>query len=219
MRYYPVNLNIKDKKCLVIGGGPVSARKVKTLIKCKAYLIVVSPEIHKDIIKLACENKIILKKRPYKTSDLNSVFLVIAATNNPKLNKKIGEDAALRQILCNIVDMPEQGNFVLPSIVQSGDLMLAISTSGKSPALAKRLRQRLEKEFGQEYEVLLNLMGAVRKKLLSLNHAPHRHKKIFNKLLDEGLLEMIQEHRKDDIDELLVNTIGQDYTLKELGSV
>jgi precorrin-2 dehydrogenase/sirohydrochlorin ferrochelatase len=144
------------------------------------------------------------------------MFLVIGATNDEKLNRQISGDADRLNTLCNIADRPEVCNFILPSIVHRDDLVITISTSGKSPALAKKLRKSLENQFGEEYGTLLRLMGAIRKKLLRQAHEPEAHKPLFEQLLNSDLIGMIQENKTDDINALLFDILGEGYRFEEL---
>lgn len=216
MRYYPVNLDIKDRNCLVVGGGAVGRRKVLTLMDCGANVTVVSPEVDKKLLTLAGAGLITIKKRPYQASDLDGVFLVIGATNNEALNFQIKEDADRQNRLCNIVDRPGACNFILPSVVNRGDLIIAISTSGKSPAFAKRLREDLEKVYGPEYTAFLRLMGAIRGRLLKKEHSPDAHRRIFEALIEKNLLELVKRKDADKINTLLSGIIGSDYTFESL---
>jgi precorrin-2 dehydrogenase/sirohydrochlorin ferrochelatase len=209
MKYYPIYLNIRDQSCLVVGGGTVGTRKVGTLLDCAAAVTVVSPEISHALAALADENRISLKRRPYHDSDLDGVFLVIGATDNRELNRTIYEDAQKQGKLCNIADQPDLCNFILPSVIDRGDLIIAISTSGKSPAFARRLRKQIERQFGPEYAVFLKLMGTVRKILLKRTHDPEAHRRIFESLIDQGLLECIRNHDKTRIDDMLIPILGQ----------
>jgi precorrin-2 dehydrogenase/sirohydrochlorin ferrochelatase len=211
MRYYPIHLDIKGKQCLVVGGGPVGTRKAITLLNCGAVVTVISPRATETLNELAEAGSITFQKRSYRATDLKNVFLVIGATDDETLNHRISTDADSQNILCNIADRPAACNFILPSIVHRGDLVITISTSGKSPALAKKLRKNLERQFGDEYADLLRLMGAIREKLLRQEHEPEAHKHLFNQLLDNGLLEMIREGKKDDINRLLENTLGDEF--------
>ena len=145
MRYYPVQLDVQNRNCLVVGGGGVATRKVQTLLKCGARVTVVSPDTGSELEELARNNVIVLKKRGYRRSDVSHMFLVIGATDDKDLNRQIFNDAEALGRLCNIADLPEACNFILPSVVHQGDLVIAISTSGKSPAFAKHLRKDLEK--------------------------------------------------------------------------
>jgi len=216
MRYYPVSLDIQNRKCLVVGGGSVGARKVMTLLECGAIVTVVSPDVAEELLELAEKKMIELKKRPYETSDIDGMFLVIGATDNEKLNWQINKDAERQNKLCNIADRPEACNFILPSIVNRGNLVIAISTSGKSPAFAKKMRQDLEKEFGEEYDEFLQLMGAIRKKALSEKHEPEAHKHLFEQLINRGLIDMIRDHDEERINSLLLEIFGEGYRFEEL---
>ncbi len=216
MKYYPVNLDIQNRRCLVVGGGNVGARKVMTLLECGAMITVVSPIATERLIRLANKKSITWKERHYQSADLTGMFLVIGATDNEELNWRIHADAERQGKLCNIADRPQACNFILPSVVNRGDLILAISTSGASPAFAKKLRQDLEKEFGEEYAEFLRLMRAVRKKLLLRDHAPEAHKPIFEKLISKGMLDLIREKNTEEMDHLLRKVVGKEYDFESL---
>ncbi len=207
MKYYPVCLDIRNRDCLVVGGGGVASRKVKTLLECGANVTVVSPAFSPEMEGMDNEN-LQLNRRPYAPSDVKGRFLVIGATDDEAENRKISRDAEDNNILCNIADLPDACNFILPSIVKRGDLLLAISTCGNSPAFAKHLRKTLEKEFGEEYTEFLRLMGGVRKKLLETRHAPEEHKPLFEALINQGLLAMVKEKKTTEINRLLYDTVG-----------
>ncbi|MFO7715873.1 bifunctional precorrin-2 dehydrogenase/sirohydrochlorin ferrochelatase [Desulfosarcina sp.] len=216
MRYYPINLDIRDRRCLVVGGGRVGTHKVDTLITCGAVVTVVSPEASPTLVQLAAEKSIILEQRPYRSSDVEGMFLVIGATDDQTLNRQINADAERHNLLCNIADRPEICNFILPAIVQRGDFVLAISTAGKSPAFAKHIRKRLETQFGPEYGTLLDLMGAIRAKLLAEAHAPEAHKPLFEKLIAGDLLTLIKDKKTARIDQLLEHVLGAGYRFDQL---
>jgi precorrin-2 dehydrogenase/sirohydrochlorin ferrochelatase len=216
MRYYPVFLDIINKHCLVVGGGQVGTRKVLTLLDCGARVTVVSRDVSAELQSLADKNKIVLKLGDYRTADLDGMFLVIGATDDDMLNRKIHFDAERQHKLCNIADRPEACNFILPSIINQGALTIAISTAGKSPALAKKLRKDLQKDFGNEYAELLRIMGAVRAKLLKQAHAPEEHKPLFEKLIHSDILDAIKKQDRSRIDERLRQVFGADYQLNEL---
>jgi precorrin-2 dehydrogenase/sirohydrochlorin ferrochelatase len=218
MRYYPVNLDVRNRECLVVGGGSVGERKVKTLLECGALVTVVTLLATESLQALASGGSIKFEKREYKPSDMEGKFLVIGATDNEAVNEEVSKDAAERGLLCNIADRPVACNFVLPAIVRQGDLLIAISTSNRSPAVARRIRETLEKQFGPEYTVLLTLMGAIRQKLLAQGKSPEAHKKMFERLLDEGLLEKVRENRIREIDGMLKEVLGEGYTFEELTS-
>ena len=142
--------------------------------------------------------------------------MVIGATDDESLNRQISRDAERDQILCNIADRPEVCNFILPSIVRRGDLVITISTSGKSPALAKHLRQKMETQFGREYADFLLLMGTIRQKLLSQAHEPEAHKALFTKLIDSDLIQLMQAGKTEEINSLLYKILGEGYKIEVL---
>ncbi len=216
MRYYPIHLDIQNRNCLVVGGGSVGTRKAETLLNCGAKVTVISLQTSNKLQALAQAGAITLEKRRYRSSDIEGMFLVIGATDDDKLNQQISDDAEKRNTLCNIADRPAACNFILPSIVHRGDLVITISTSGKSPALSKHLRKILEDQFGEEYDYFLQLMGVIRKKLLSQSHEPEAHKHLFNQLIDNGLIELIRDGRKKDINRLLRQTLGESFVYESL---
>lgn len=216
MKYYPVNLDVAGQKCLVVGGGGVGTRKVKTLVKCGACVTVVSLTFSDKLKAFANDHDVTLHEKEYETSDLEAMFLVIGATDNEKLNWKISKDAKKFRVLCNIADFPAACDFILPSIVNRGDLSIAISTSGRSPAFAKKIRKALENQFGEEYADFLCLMGAVRKKLLSEAHEPEAHKPLFEQMIENNLLQCVKEKDTKKIDELLFEILGEGYRYNDL---
>lgn len=216
MRYYPVNLDVRGRCCLVVGAGAVGTRKVGTLLECGAHVKVVSPEADERLVKLAAEGKIELVRKKYETGDLEGAFLVIGATDDRDLNRRIHQDAESIGCLCNIVDQPGLCSFILPSVVRRGDLVIAISTSGSSPAFARHLRLQLQNQFGEEYEKFLKLMGAIRKQLLGANDAPETHKQLFARLLEGNLLELIKTGELEKIDSLLHKVLGPGFNYAKL---
>lgn len=216
MRYYPVHLDIQNRSCLVVGGGSVGTRKVATLLDCGANVTVISPVVSHRLREFATSGSIKLRERPYQSGDLDGMFLVIGATDDEELNRQISKEADRLNTLCNIADRPEVCNFILPSIVQRDDLVITISTSGRSPAMAKKLRKTLESQFGKEYGVFLKLMGAIRKKLLSTSHKPEAHKYLFEQLIEADLIAMIEKGKTAEIDALLFEILGEGYNFKDL---
>ena len=216
MKYYPVNLDIRNRKCLVVGGGAVGTRKVMTLLDCGAKVTVVSTDVAEKLQELSDSDIIKLEKRPFQISDLDEMFLVMGATDNQEINREIHSEAERLGILCNIADRPEDCNFILPAIVNRGDLIIAISTSGKSPAFAKKMRKDLEKKFGTEYAEFLKLMGEIRNKLLSEDHEPEAHKHLFEQLIKRDLVEMIKDRDIVAVNSSLFEILGEGYIFDEL---
>ena len=163
--YYPIFLNLEGKKCVVVGGGEVALRKVRTLLNCGAKVVVVSPALNSDLAQLAEAGTISVISREYEPKDLTDAVIVVAATDIAEVNQNIAKKARKHGILVNVVDRPEESDFIMPSLVRRGDLILAVSTSGASPALAKKIRMRLEQTFGEEYSPLLSLIKEVRQEL------------------------------------------------------
>jgi precorrin-2 dehydrogenase/sirohydrochlorin ferrochelatase len=216
MRYYPAYLDVQGRRCLVVGGGRVGTRKVGTLLQCGAEVTVISREATPELAQMAEQGLIDLQLRDFRSSDLDRIFLVIGATDDQALNGRVHREAEAAQRLCNIADQPDLCNFVLPSIVNQGHLTIAISTAGKSPAFAKFLRRQLQDQFGPEYGVMLDLMGAARQRLLAQAHAPEQHKPLFEKLIQGGLLELIRGGDRQGIDALLESVLGPDFKYETL---
>ncbi|MBW1955012.1 MAG: bifunctional precorrin-2 dehydrogenase/sirohydrochlorin ferrochelatase [Deltaproteobacteria bacterium] len=216
MKYYPVYLDVKNKACLVVGGGEVGTRKVKTLLDCGARVTVVSLAVAPELFQLVRAGAVTLHRRTFRPGDLDGMFLVIGATDDPRLNLSVSREALGRNMLCNVADRPEACNFILPSIVNRGDLIIAVSTSGTSPAFAKTLRRELEQRFGPEHADFLSLMGQVRRKLLKTAHPPEAHKPLFEALIRSDLLRWIKEKDIGRINALLRKIFGKEYEIDAL---
>ncbi len=166
--YYPIFLNVSGKKCVVIGGGQVALRKVEVLLDHGANVEVISPEICSELDKLAENGGIAVRRRRYQTGDLKGAFVVIAATDDRHINSEVAKEAKETGVLVNVVDDPNNSNFIVPSCIHRGDVTIAISTAGKSPALARKIRTRLEKDLGDEYAALALLIDGVRAEIKRL---------------------------------------------------
>jgi precorrin-2 dehydrogenase/sirohydrochlorin ferrochelatase len=155
---YPAILMLDGRLGVVIGGGAVGERKVRTLLEAGARVKVITPEATPRLKKLAGDDTIELIERPYQRGDLKGAAVVIASTDERAVNQAIYEEALDEGVPVNVVDDPPHCTFIAPSIVRRGDLMIAISTGGTNPAMAVRIRERLEKEFGPEYEAYFDLI-------------------------------------------------------------
>lgn len=216
MNYYPIFLKTENLPCLVVGGGEVGARKVETLLNCGASVALVSPEVVEWLAEKIKEGVVELVGKHYEERQLEGCFLVIAATDDLELNIQIARDAEKRGILCNVVDYPQEGNFILPALIQRGALTLAISTSGKSPALARKIREDLEQRFGPEYAEVLEIMGAVRNRLLGESQDSRANKEKFERLVKSELLELVRRRDFAAVDNILQTVLGSEYSLKKL---
>jgi siroheme synthase-like protein len=160
--FYIACLKLKGRRALVVGGGEIGLEKVEGLLACDAGVTLVAPTAHEDLVALANEHSIEWIEREYQPSDLDGCLIAIAATDDTDTNIRIYEDAERRAMLVNVVDVPPLCNFILPAIVRTGPLAVAISTAGASPALAKRMKREIAQMFGEPYADLAVLLNEVR---------------------------------------------------------
>jgi len=160
--YCPLFLNIRGKKCLVVGGGTVALRKIEALLKHGAQVEIISPVLCTRLNQLVESEAIHWLRRDYQMGDLKDALLAIATTDDVKTNERIAEEARQRKILVNVVDNPQLSDFIVPSYFNRGNIAIAVSTSGRSPALARKLRSQLEREVGIEYAQLTLIVEEVR---------------------------------------------------------
>jgi precorrin-2 dehydrogenase/sirohydrochlorin ferrochelatase len=161
--FYIACLKLKGRRCVVVGGGEIGLEKVEGLLACEGDVTLVAPEANAELQRLASEGSIAWQRREYAgAADLEGVFIVIACTDDTDVNIRIYEDAERRAMLVNIVDVPPLCNFILPAIVRTGPLAIAISTAGASPALAKRMKREVSELFGEEYAQLAVMLNDVR---------------------------------------------------------
>ena len=209
-KYYPVNLDMTNRRCVIIGGGEVAERKAERLIECGAQVTIVSRSLTPLLEEIKKARKIVHVDKDYEEKLLRGAFMVIGATDRNEINAQISHDALSRGILVNIVDDPEKCNFILPSLVQQGDLSIAISTGGKSPALAKKLREDLQQRYGPEYQVLLGIMGSLRKKVLAQGNASKDNKALFVDLVHSDILQAIRDGDRDLVNKIIYELSGID---------
>lgn len=217
MRYYPVFLDIQNRPCLVVGGGPVAERKVLGLLSAGAKVTVVSPRTTKKLGELAKEDRVKHQKGRFTPGMLKGFFLAIAATDSKEVNAAVWMEAEALGLPVNVVDDPAHCSFIMPSVVDRGSLTVAISTSGKSPLLAQRLREELEKIIGTEYETLVEILGAVRKKLLKNGLSRDKKESIIKDLVGSPLPGLIRAGDVRGINEALRARLGKGYALSNLG--
>jgi precorrin-2 dehydrogenase / sirohydrochlorin ferrochelatase len=160
--FYIACLRLTGRRCVVIGGGDIGLEKVEGLLACDADVVLIAPEAHPELIQLALEGSIRWAAREYAAGDLDGALIAIAATDDTDLNIRVFEDAEARSMLVNVVDVPPLCNFILPAIVRTGPLAVAISTAGASPALAKRMKREIAEMFGQPYANLAILLNEAR---------------------------------------------------------
>lgn len=191
MRYYPILLDLHGKSCLVVGVGQVGQRKVRTLLSCGPSVVRIVDPRDPDVCWRELMDKRLVEyhQRSFQPEDLHGCFLVIASTSDEELNWRISRLCAEHNILCNIVDQPEKCSFILPAMHCQGDLTIAVSTSGSSPSLAKKIREDLSASFGPEYSRFLDLMRRLRPRILELGWPTSENTALFRRLTQSPLLE------------------------------
>jgi len=180
--YYPLLMDISGKNCLVVGGGAVAERKVRMLLRFNAAVKLVSPRITKALLGLEARGRLAVERREYRESDLNGTTLVFAATNLEKVNVRIKADAGKRGIPVNVVDNPRLCDFIVPSIVKKGPIVIAISTSGTLPSLSKKLRMLIAEHVTDDYVRYVGIVGKVRKLLIETEKDSEKRKRILGEL-------------------------------------
>lgn len=195
MPYLPLNIDVRDMKVLVAGGGMVAGRKILSLLDAEATVLVVAPEISPEIRRLAAAGAITIKTECYKSSDLDNVFLAVAATDDPATNQRIADDARQRGILVTVTDAPESGNSTFPALLRRGDLQISISTNGTCPGFATEIRDMLSTVIGEEYGTILQTLAAEREKLLTEGSHSTYNKQVLRSRARE-LINMTSKHKE-----------------------
>ncbi|MDD2318785.1 MAG: bifunctional precorrin-2 dehydrogenase/sirohydrochlorin ferrochelatase [Geobacteraceae bacterium] len=217
MKYYPINIDIRGKVAIIVGGGAVAERKCRTLLDSGALVTVIAPQLSRGLRGLLDKGRITHLARDYRRGDLAGAFLVFAATGDRTISNAVAEEAAEWRIPANIADMPERSDFTTPASVARGDLLLTVSTGGKCPVLAREIREELEARFGEEYGEVLRILGAVREKLLSSKKGCHAVKEILHSLISHDLPGLLRGDSPDAVDRLLREIAGPGFSLCELG--
>lgn len=200
MKYYPAFLDLRDRPCLVVGGGPVAERKAIALFDAGADLTVVSPTLTAHLRELADKGKIAYQPRNFSEHDLTGMFLAVAATDDDAVNAAVAHACRKNGVLVNVATAPDEGTFIVPSVVERGDLLIAISTCGDSPALARRVREELEQTYGPEYGLFLEKMALLRRRLPQDVPDEDVRRKAFQALVDADILYLLragQVHEAD----------------------
>jgi precorrin-2 dehydrogenase/sirohydrochlorin ferrochelatase len=182
---YPIVLNLSGRRVLVVGGGEVALRKARALADAGATVRVVAPDL---LPAFAEDGRFECLAARYEKRHLEGARIAVAATDDEAVNRRVAEDARAAGVLVNVVDRPELCDFIVPAQVRRGDLLIAISTSGAAPSLARRLRERLEKEFGPEYATYLAVLREVREDLKKRNIPADLRRRIFERLAEDDLL-------------------------------
>jgi precorrin-2 dehydrogenase/sirohydrochlorin ferrochelatase len=191
MSYFPVFLDLRGKECLVVGAGGVGKRKICSLSRAHPKkILVLDPEVEDNFLKdIDC---VVVEKRKFTPADLEGKFLVIVATDDEALNKEISDLCRKQNILCNVVDKPDLCSFIVPAILEKGNIKIAISTGGKSPAMARYIKEKVISNITEEIVILTELLGRIRPYVISLGKSSEENKNIFLSLIEPKMLEAIK---------------------------
>jgi precorrin-2 dehydrogenase/sirohydrochlorin ferrochelatase len=200
MNYYPAFLDLRGRSCLLVGGGAVAARKIAALIDAGAVVTVVSPSLDPSLDELLRSGRIAHRQKRFDESDLAGMVLAIAATDDPAVNEAVAAACRQRGILVNTATSPEAGTFIVPSLVARGDLLIAVSTCGSSPALSRKVREELERSYGPEYGALLERLSVLRQRLLREVPDEAARREAFRAVVDSDVLGMLREGAVDRAD-------------------
>lgn len=218
--HYPIALRLQGQPCLVVGGGQVAYRKALTLIDCGGMVRLVSPKLVPELAELVEADKVELAQREFQEKDLEDIFLVIGATDDREVNSRIGELARSHNLLTNIVDQPLDCNFIIPAIHRVGSLCMGVTTDGKSPALAGRIRRQLGETYREAYGIGLDWLGEIRTFLLSNETDPARRRELLITLGGFRLVELLEvsqvQEALDWICQLLTGLSGVDRLMDDL---
>ncbi|MDD4637975.1 MAG: bifunctional precorrin-2 dehydrogenase/sirohydrochlorin ferrochelatase, partial [Bacteroidales bacterium] len=198
---YPIYLNLAGKRCLVIGGGKVAERKVAVLLEYEASIRLVSPEVTESITTWSAQHLIDWRRGVFQSGDLDGTFMVFIATGDEDVNKNIAVQCRERGILVNAVDDPPNCDFYVPSILRRNSLCLAISTEGKSPLLAGKLRRELEDMIPEEYGEWVEILGSLRDIIKNSHLGIAERKRLFEELVHSDMLDLLRAGRKEKVEE------------------
>lgn len=217
MRYLPINLDIRGRRVVVVGGGSVAARKCSLLLAAGARVIVIAPSLTRSLRKLSEKGEIGHISREYEDGDLAGSFLVFSATGNRAVNRSVADEAKKLGIMANIADSPGLCSFTTPAVVSRDELLITVSTGGKAPFLAAKIREELEMSYGPEYAELIKILGRVREKLLTEKANNQYNKQILRTLLEHDLSALLKRGDHTEIDRILGSVCGPGYSLALLG--
>jgi len=191
-KYYPMMVDLAGRRCLVVGGGQVAERKVRALVEAGAEVVVVSPALSPGLQGLKREGLIIHRARSYRPGDVAGSLLVFGATDDPEVNRRLADEAKAMGVLANLADSPASSTFLTPATLTRGNLVIAISTGGDSPALARKIREDLESVYGEEYAGLLKVLEQVRERAKREVADPGRRRALFERAVESDLLERLR---------------------------
>lgn len=219
MDFLPIFLKVKGNRCIVVGGGEVAHRKVRSLLGAEAGIVVISPELSNELEVLHESGKIGHIARDFKEGDLNDAQLVIAATNDPEINRRIADTAKNRQIPVNVVDNPDEGSFIMPSIIDRSPVVAAVSTGGASPILARLIRARLESLIPAGYGQLAQLAARFRERVKTVVTDPIDRRRFWDRILQGGVAERVFSGHMEEADAMMERELNGISTDEKMGEV
>lgn len=207
MADYVIALRLAGRRCVVVGGGEVAERKVEALLECGGTVMVISPTLSPRLEQWVAEGRLHHIGQEFSPSHLEGVFLVIAATSEPAVNRQVVVEAESRGLLVNVVDRPEEGNFHLPAVMRRGDLAIAVSTGGRSPSLAQHLRRELAGRYGPEYAALVELLGELRPLVRQRIQDYRARRQVWTRMIESEALDLLRAGDPDAARERLMACI------------
>jgi len=215
-RPYPINLILKEKPVAVIGGGEVAERKIKSLLDTGAKITVIAPEVTENIRLLADQKRVLLKQRHFADYDIEGKFLVFVSTDSDKANRRASRLAKEKGILVNCVDTPEECDFFAPSFFRRGSLTFAVSTGGKIPVLAKKIKNEIQLSYTEVFAEYVDLLATVREKIIKENYLnPQEKKKLLKTLIDSDLLSLLRKGKKIEASRFIRNFLRKNLNDKK----
>lgn len=205
--FYPINVDLTQRRCLVVGGGDIAGHKAIALLECGANVTVVSPETGKKMAALIKSGKVSFLKRKYQQKDLKGVFLVIAATDDEVVNTLIARHAEKKGLLLNVVDVPHLCNFIVPSVIRRGPLVMAISTSGHSPLYASKMREKCEKCATPALGSFIKMMGDSRKDVKACCDSIPKRKAVYLEMINSPMLSLLEQGKVREARQTLWNIL------------
>src|SRR5258706_10934278 len=194
--YYPIYIDIEDRAVLIVGGGAVCARKAETMMRYGARVTIVSPEITDEIAAWERDGVLAVHRKMYAESDLEGASMVIASTDDQCVNARVARDCRRRRIPVNVVDVTHLCEFIVPAIIEKGSIQIAVSTGGKSPAIARTLKEDLQRTIGPEYAEVNDLLGTLRKSAKQVLPTDIDRKRFFDGIIAAGILDLLRDGRR-----------------------
>lgn len=213
MEYYPIFLDMAGRSCVVIGGGAVAEHKTSGLLQTGAHVTVVSPELSSKLASLVRQGKVRHIARAYRSGDLQGYALAFVATDNPEVNAAVHREGKERGVWVNTADDPAHCDFILPSVLRRGELVVAVATGGASPALSRAIREELEAYFTEDYATLAAIVGKVRRELQGRSFVPTPE--AWHNALDENLRRLIREGKQEEARSYLLERLGAETCRQE----